>query len=250
MKPGETKKFPLRKFAWLGAFAAAMGMLEAIVVVYLRELYYPDGFHFPLQPLPPRILLTEMLREVCTIVMLVAVAATLADRFYLRLSFFLFTFGIWDIFYYVGLKALLNWPPALTTWDILFLIPVTWAGPVLAPLISSITVIALSIILAHLQIRYVVVKTGFLIWTLLGLGVFAEFLTYVWDYSKIIIEGGFLLDILGLQKNPEFQKIILSYVPEHFNWYLFALGETLILSGTILLYRKTSDKVRGSSLHG
>ena len=28
-------------------FAVSMGFLEAIVVVYIRELYYPDGFRFP-----------------------------------------------------------------------------------------------------------------------------------------------------------------------------------------------------------
>ena len=33
-----------QRFLWLAVFAVAMGFLEGIVVVYLRELYYPDGF--------------------------------------------------------------------------------------------------------------------------------------------------------------------------------------------------------------
>ena len=34
--------------AWLIVYAAAMAYVEAAVVVYLRALYYPQGFAFPL----------------------------------------------------------------------------------------------------------------------------------------------------------------------------------------------------------
>jgi hypothetical protein len=44
---------------------------------------------------------------------------------------------LWDIFYYVGLKTLLGWPPSLFTWDVLFLIPVPWSAPVLAPVAAA-----------------------------------------------------------------------------------------------------------------
>jgi hypothetical protein len=100
-----------RRFLWLGVFAVSMGFLEAIVVVYLRELYYPEGFSFPLNEIPPRILGTEIMREACTLVMLASVAALAGRDKYTRLSCFLFIFGIWDIFYYAGLKLLLGWPP-------------------------------------------------------------------------------------------------------------------------------------------
>lgn len=53
----------LRKFVWLTLFGIAMGILESIVVVYLRELYYPSGFSFPLGLLPVKIYATEVLRE-------------------------------------------------------------------------------------------------------------------------------------------------------------------------------------------
>jgi hypothetical protein len=49
----------------------------------------------------------------------------------------MFVFGIWDLFYYVWLKVCLGWPSSLLTWDVLFLIPVPWVGPVLAPVPSS-----------------------------------------------------------------------------------------------------------------
>ena len=38
----------MKKTFWLLTwFAVSMAYLEAAVVIYLRELYYPDGFHFP-----------------------------------------------------------------------------------------------------------------------------------------------------------------------------------------------------------
>ncbi len=46
-----------------------MAYLESAVVVYLRELYYPDGFSFPLREIPMTILITEIGREAATIVM-------------------------------------------------------------------------------------------------------------------------------------------------------------------------------------
>jgi hypothetical protein len=40
------------------------------------------------------------------------------------------------------LKAILNWPASLLEWDVLFLIPLPWIGPVIAPLLVSIMMIA------------------------------------------------------------------------------------------------------------
>ena len=37
-------------------YAVAMGYLEAAVVVYLRAIYYPEGFSFPLKPMDAGIL--------------------------------------------------------------------------------------------------------------------------------------------------------------------------------------------------
>jgi membrane protein implicated in regulation of membrane protease activity len=53
-------------------------------------------------------------------------------------------FAIWDIFYYIFLWLLIGWPESFFTWDILFLLPVTWVGPVLAPVINSLTMIVLA----------------------------------------------------------------------------------------------------------
>jgi hypothetical protein len=124
-------------------FAAAMGILEAAVVVYLRRIYYPGGFAFPLAPMEPAILRVEVTREAATLVMLACVAGLAAERAWPRLMAFLVAFGVWDVTYYAGLKLFLDWPASWLTPDILFLIPKFWVGPVLAPvLVSALWIVA------------------------------------------------------------------------------------------------------------
>ena len=50
----------------LVSFGIAMGLLEAIVAVYLRMLYYPEGFHFPLKLFSTQVYGIEVLRELAT----------------------------------------------------------------------------------------------------------------------------------------------------------------------------------------
>jgi hypothetical protein len=83
----------------------------------------------------------EITREFSTLLMLFSVAWISGRNFLQQLSVFLFLFGIWDIFYYVALKIFLDWPGSFLTWDLLFLIPITWLGPVLAPVICSVVMI-------------------------------------------------------------------------------------------------------------
>jgi hypothetical protein len=133
-------------------FAVAMGYMEAAVVVYLRELYYPAGFHIlseeSLGAVPRTILLTEAGREVATVVILVSVSILLARKDWVkRFAYFLFAFAIWDITYYVWLFVLIRWPESLLTNDVLFLIPRAWLGPVIAPVVVSLSFILVSLLL-------------------------------------------------------------------------------------------------------
>ena len=77
--------------------------------------------------------------------MLTTVAILAAYNWRTRLSMFFLTFGVWDIFYYIGLKLFLDWPATIMEWDALFLIPVNWYGPVLAPVLISIYFIIISV---------------------------------------------------------------------------------------------------------
>ena len=143
----EQKAFKWNTLLSYGIFAIAMGFFEAAVVVYLRLLYYPDGFHFPLVIIPTNIAVVELGRELSTIVMLWFAATFFADRFRERFIVFIYIFGVWDLFYYIWLKLLLNWPTHWLEWDILFLIPAPWVGPWLAPALVSLGFILVTILL-------------------------------------------------------------------------------------------------------
>ena len=126
------------RYFWLCVFGFALGWFECAVVVYLRELYYPEGFVFPVVLASARIASVEIAREVASLLVLAAVARLSGERFLERFGAFMLLFGIWDIVYYLGLFAVLGWPASLATWDILFLIPVPWVGPVWAPLVTAL----------------------------------------------------------------------------------------------------------------
>ena len=88
-----------------------------------------------------RLVGTEVAREAATLLMLGAVAAAVGGNFRQWFAFFLLAFGAWDISYYAFLKVLIDWPKSLLTWDVLFLIPVPWSGPVLAPALVALTMV-------------------------------------------------------------------------------------------------------------
>jgi hypothetical protein len=234
-----------RRLLWIGVFGIAMGLLEAIVVVYLRELYFPGGFRFPLRFIPEQMLRMEVLRELCTLAMLVAVAMTTAEGFLLRFSVFLFTFGIWDLCYYVFLKVLLNWPESFLSWDVLFLIPVTWLSPVLAPVICAATMIGLAVLWIVLLRRSGSVSIGSAAWLIMGAGASLIFFTFIRASAEIIIKGGFLTDLADLTSNKDFQAAVAAFVPSRYDWLLFSLGETLVLLAGFLVYRKNRGQGSG-----
>lgn len=145
-----------RELSWkrtviaLVLFGTAFGYLEAAVVGYLRMLHEParqqfypgraQGELFPLLTLEQlqaargeqqRTLGIELGREAATIIMLAAVALAVVRTAGEWAAAFVVAFGTWDITFYVFLKLLLGWPASVFTWDILFLLPVPWVGPVL-----------------------------------------------------------------------------------------------------------------------
>ena len=148
----------VRKVVWLVVFSIAMAFVEAAVVVYLRRIFYPDGFVFPLRVLDLGdsggwLLLVEICRELATLVMLTAVAVLSGQSWIDRWAYFLLAFGFWDIFFYVFLKLLINWPATLFDWDILFLIPWPWIGPVFAPVAMSVVMIFCAILVFRRQLQ-------------------------------------------------------------------------------------------------
>ncbi len=220
-----------KQLMWLVLFSIAMGFLESAVVVYLRQLYYPSGFRFPLTIMDVHVFVTELLREAATLIMLVGVAVLGASPPRQRFAFFLIAFAVWDIFYYVFLKVLLDWPESLLTWDILFLLPVPWVGPVLAPCIVSLTMTLLAVVILQGDIQLKPVKIGLLEWSLLGSGSLVLLVSWTWDY--VIMFGP------GIPTAEQSISFFATYVPQYYSWWVFGLGELLLLSAIYSLYRRT-----------
>jgi len=128
----------MKKLIWITIFAVAFGLVEAVVVFYLLIHFYPEGFYPPLKIISKRILYIEVIREVATAVMLVAIGIIAGRTRFAKFGAFMVSFGVWDIFYYFWLYVLIDWPTSFLDWDVLFLIPVPWMGPVLAPLLVSL----------------------------------------------------------------------------------------------------------------
>lgn len=122
---------------YVGLFAVAMAYIESAVVVYLRRLHSIGDLMTSLPPFDPQVGAVEVGRELATLVMLLAVGLVAGKKFQSRLGFAIFAFGLWDIFYYFWLKVFINWPRSLLDIDILFLIPLPWWGPVLAPVLIA-----------------------------------------------------------------------------------------------------------------
>lgn len=205
-----------RKLLAVFLFSIAMAYLESAVVVYLRELYYPDGFTFPIKLLPEKIIFIELGREFSTIIMLCSVAVISGKLFVERISYFLFAFGVWDIFYYLWLKVFINWPESLLTDDLLFLIPVPWISPVLAPVLVSIIFISFSVPALNKIEAGNKVKSDKISLAMILIGVVFILISFIWDYEHRInsvspVEFLWTLFLIGLLfMSGGFTKIILS----------------------------------------
>ena len=198
-----------RTLAAVAAFGIAFGFVEAAVVVYLRLNFYPDGFSFPLAEIPYHIGFTEIAREIATIIMLVSVGWLAGHRFLERFAYFAFAFAVWDIFYYVFLKVVLDWPASIFTNDVLFLIPLPWVGPVLAPVIVSVCLICASVIVLRREQTDRPVNLHAMQWITVVIG-------------GILVIASFLMDTgAALQQQ----------MPGNFNWLFFAAGMCVGIAG-------------------
>ncbi len=197
-------------------FGSAFGYLEAAVVVYLRALHEParQRFYpgrpnadlFPLLTLEQihatgteqsQTLLIEIGREAATIIMLAAIALAVARNAGEWAAAFVIVFGVWDITFYVFLKVLVDWPASLFTWDILFLLPVPWVGPVLAPVLVSAAMIAAGV--WHLRSPVQIEAAQ---WCGILLGAVVIIVAFAMDYRNIMAAG----------------------MPRDFNWKVFGAG--------------------------
>lgn len=216
----ESLKTTITRFVIAVVFSIAFAYIESAVVVYLRAIFHPDGFTFPLSNFDTilqnkAILLTEIGREAATIVLILTGAWLFGRNLQQRFAYFLTIFAIWDIFYYVWLKvlsaylnAIPNWPQSIMDWDILFLIPMAWAGPVVAPVLVSIILLIFAMIILYRDYRGSPVRAGKMEW----LGFIA---------AGVIVVVSFCIPGPHIAA-PDYQS--------HFYWPIFALGNIIAIA--------------------
>lgn len=237
------KKSIITKNIWVAVFSIAMAYLESAVVVYMRAMFYPDGFNFPLKIIEQNIAITEFFREIATVIMLVGAGIMAGRRAVEKFAFFVFAFAIWDIFYYVFLKLLLNWPDTFFTWDILFMVPITWVGPVLAPLINCVIMLALAVAIFIIEGKRQNTHLGFAEWSLLIGGTLIIIFSYTAEYSMFILSKFSLRELINFTDSYEIMRYATKYIPEYFNWFVFGAGCLLhLLAITIYCMKNSSVK--------
>jgi hypothetical protein len=140
---------------------------------------------------------------------------------------------VWDIFYYVWLKVLLDWPASLLTPDILFLIPLPWWGPVIAPVLIALLMTGAG-------------------WTAVALNDRGRSLRLRWP--DVLLSGAGNLLVLyafmgdAIAALPAAAETLARVRPEGFRWGIFGAGYLLmILSVVRPIAAATGGKVAGEA---
>src|ERR1043166_636849 len=224
-----------RRWLTVVVYAAAMAWVESAVVYYLRTMI--DRIE-PYQPNPLPIIgylgPVELAREAATLVMLLTVGMLAGRTWRGRLGYAAIAFGVWDIFYYVFLKLMCGWPHSLLDWDILFLLPLPWWGPVLTPMMIAALMVAWGTLVTQGVTRRARGLCNAAL--VLGcLGAILAFYTFVEESVRVADQG---VDALR------------RLLPAQFDWPLFGLAFVLmalpiLLQGRELWLRNlVSDRFR------
>jgi hypothetical protein len=197
------------------AFAVGMAWVEAASVFYLRALV--DRIEpYQANPLPIAGMFgpVELVREAATLLMLLTVGMIAGETWARRLGYTAIAFGVWDIFYYVFLRVMTNWPRSLFDWDILFLLPLPWWGPVLAPMSIALLMIVWGTLATQSDDDATDARWA---WVSASAGI-------------ALALGIFMID--AWRALPDGREAILRVLPTTFNWPLF--GAALLLMATPL----------------
>src|SRR5437773_1916477 len=194
-------------------YAAAMAYVESAVVLYLRTMV---GHVDPYQPdpvmLPEGLIRAEMVREAATLIMLFAVGWLAGRTWRSRLGYTLVAFGVWDILYYVFLILLSGWPRSLLDWDILFLLPLPWWGPVLAPVSIALVMILWGTLATQSGDGATDARWA---WALACVGIVLALAVFMIDTWRALLDG---------------RDAVLQVLPATFNWPLFWVALLLMAS--------------------
>ena len=140
-----------------------------------------------------------------------------------RFGYAAVAFGVWDIFYYVFLKIICGWPHSLLDWDVLFLLPLPWWGPVLAPVLIALLMIMWGTLASRIEPTQPATRPDVRIWALNLTGIALALYVFMADTLRVANRG---LEAVG------------SVLPERFNWPLFGVAILLMAAPLIRLSRQ------------
>jgi len=204
----------ISRWLFVVIYAIAMAWVESAVVFYLRSMidriepYQPD----PL-PVIGGFALVELPREFATMVMLVAVGFLAGRNWRARIGYAVIAFGVWDIFYYVFLKMICGWPHSLLDWDVLFLLPLPWWGPVLAPVLISLLMILWGTFATQFERMHTPALSNWRAWILNWAGVALALYVFMADSIAAARHG---------------LEAVRTVLPEEFNWPMFCVALALM----------------------
>jgi hypothetical protein len=200
-------------------FAVAMAWVEAASVYYIR-IVVDRIVPYQANPLPVGGVLgpVELVREAATLVMLLTVGLLAGRTWQQRLGYTSIAFGVWDILYYVFLRAISDWPTSLFDWDILFLLPLPWWGPVLAPVSIALLLILWGTFATQSTGRAPAPSFTWILWTLNGLGIALALYVFMAD---------------ALHSLPHGREATRQVLPTAFNWSVFCVALVLMAAPAV-----------------
>jgi hypothetical protein len=170
-----------------------MAWVEAASVYYLRAMV---GRIDPYQenPLPIRGVLgqVELVREAATLVMLLTIGMLAGRTWHRRLGYTAIAFGVWDI---------------------LFLLPLPWWGPVLAPVCIALLMIVWGTFATQFVDHSPSTSLTRTLWCVSGIGIALALSVFMADALRTVPQG---LDVT------------MQVLPTAFNWSMFCVALTLM----------------------
>jgi hypothetical protein len=212
------------RWAVVVVYAMAMAWVESAVVFYLRTMI--DRIE-PYQPNPLPVIgklgPAELVREAATLVMLLTVGMLAGRTWRSRLGYAAIAFGVWDICYYVFLRKMCGWPHSLLDWDILFLLPLPWWGPVLAPVLIALLMIAWGTLTCQAEGGRPPLRSDLAAWGLNLVGTVLALYVFMADTLRVAGQG---VDALR------------NVLPVQFNWPLFLVALLLMAAPVYQAYQQ------------
>jgi hypothetical protein len=197
-------------------FAIAMAWVESASVFYIRALVNRiEPYQVNPLPINDALGIVELWREAATLVMLATLGVLAGNTWRRRIGYAALAFGVWDIFYYVFLRVMSGWPRTLLDWDILFLLPLPWWGPVLAPVSIALLMILWGTLAAQSHDE---AHDARWTWALGSVGIVMALAVFMTDAWRALPQG---------------RDAVLQVLPDAFNWPMF--GTALLLMAAPLV---------------